>query len=167
MKRKNVFFTTIGVIIFGLVGVWNAGALSEINEDIPDLYISAINPGYTIDGKSFIKPEIQAKYLGIDEFKLHNGHIYATVIIDLETGYILWLERGKDKNIVYNFIRHVGLEWMKKVKAVSCDMNANFQEAFQSMCPHIEIVYDHFHIIKNFNDNVICKIRTDEEKRLI
>ncbi len=67
MKRKNVFFTTIGAIIFGLVGVWNAGALSEINEDIPDLYISAINPGYTIDGKSNVGEMIEIARRNSDE----------------------------------------------------------------------------------------------------
>ena len=43
---------------------------------------------YTTDnGKKLVKPEKQAKYLGIDEFKLHNGRRYATHIIDLESGH--------------------------------------------------------------------------------
>ena len=44
---------------------------------------------YTVDGEKLIKPKQQAKYLGIDEFKLHNGRRYAAHIIDLETGHIL------------------------------------------------------------------------------
>jgi transposase len=52
---------------------------------------------YTIDSKRLIKPDRQAKYLGIDEFKLHDGHRYATHIIDMETGHILWIAKGKTK----------------------------------------------------------------------
>ena len=92
---------------------------------------------YTIDGKKLIQPERQARFLGIDEFKLHDGHKYATVIIDMETGHILWLAHGKKKAVVYGFIDHVGLEWMDGVEAVACDMNSDFQEAFEERCPHI------------------------------
>ncbi len=35
---------------------------------------------YTIDGKKLVKPERQAKYLGIDEFKLHDGYRYAFLL---------------------------------------------------------------------------------------
>lgn len=57
---------------------------------------------YTTDGgRKLIKPDKQAKFLGIDEFKLHNGHRYATHIIDLETGHVLWIQNGKKKQVVY------------------------------------------------------------------
>lgn len=121
---------------------------------------------YTIDGKKLIKPEVQAKYLGIDEFKLHNGYKYATHIIDLETGHVLWIEEGKKKQVVYDFINHVGDEWMKNVIAVACDMNSDFEQAFIDKYPHITIVFDHFHIIKNYNEKVIGAIRKDEQIRL-
>ena len=52
---------------------------------------------YTMDGKEIIKPEKTTKILGIDEFKLHNGRKYATHIIDMETGHILWIANGKKK----------------------------------------------------------------------
>lgn len=121
---------------------------------------------YTIDGKHLKKPERQAKYLGIDEFLLHKGHEYATVIIDLETGHVLWLANGKKKKAVYDFIAHVGEEWMDKVVAVVCDMNSDYQEVFEDTCPHIQVVFDFFHIRKNFNDKVVAEIRKDEQRRL-
>ena len=115
------------------------------------------------DGKrKLIKPERQATVLGIDEFKLHDGHKYATLIVDMKTGHILWLQAGKKKQVVYDFIEHVGEEFMSKVEAVSADMNSDFQEALLEKCPHIKIVYDPFHIVKNFNDKVI----TNENKLL-
>ena len=121
---------------------------------------------YTIDGTRLIKPERQTRYLGIDEFKLHNGRKYATHIIDLETGHILWIANGKKKQVVYDFIDHVGLEWMDGVVAVACDMNSDFQEAFEERCPHIQPVFDYFHLVKNFNDKVVSEVRKDEQRRL-
>ena len=52
------------------------------------------------------------------------------------TVYILWISHGK-KQVVYDFIKHVGLEWMGSVEAVACDMNSDFQEAFEEKCPWI------------------------------
>ena len=88
------------------------------------------------------------------------------LIINLENGHILWIGHGKKKQVVYDFIEHVGLDWIKGVEAVACDMNSDFQEAFQEKCGHISIVYDYFHIVKNFNEKVVSEVRKDEQKRL-
>lgn len=56
---------------------------------------------------------------------------------------------------------------MAGVEAVACDMNSDFQEAFEERCPDIQIVFDHFHIIKNFNEKVVSEIRKDEQRRLL
>ena len=121
---------------------------------------------YVEDGR-LRRPEEQARFLGIDEFKLHNGHKYATHIINMKNGHILWIAEGKKKQVVYDFIEHVGLEWMSHVEAVALDMNSDFQEAFEEKCPHLRMVFDYFHIVKNFNDKVVGEIRKDEQKRLI
>lgn len=133
---------------------------------VKDIDMQRLKEKYTIDGKKLIKPEIQAKFLGIDEFKLHNGYKYAVVIIDMETGHILWLAHGKKKATVYSFIDHVGLDWMDGVEAIACDMNSDFEEAFEDCCPHIQPVFDYFHIKKNLNDKVISEVRKDEQRRL-
>lgn len=122
---------------------------------------------YTIDGKTLIKPERQARYLGIDEFSLHKGHKYAVVIIDMETGHILWLAHGKKKATVYSFIEHVGFEWMDGVEAIACDMNSDFEQAFEDMCPHIQVVYDYFHIVNNYLTKVVAEVRKDLQKELL
>lgn len=121
---------------------------------------------YTVDGKTLRKPERQARRLGVDEFKLHDGHVFATVIIDLDTGHVLWLAHGKKKKAVYDFIDFVGLEWMSKVEAVACDMNSDYEEAFRDTCGHLAVVFDYFHIRKNFNEKVIAEIRKEEQARL-
>ena len=133
---------------------------------VKDIDMERLRALYTLDGKELIKPEKTTKILGIDEFKLHNGRKYATHIIDMETGHILWIANGKIKKVVYDFIKHVGLEWMDHVEAVACDMNSDFQEAFEELCPHIQPVFDHFHLIKNFNDKVVSAVRKDEQRRL-
>lgn len=133
---------------------------------VKDIDLKRLKDLYVEDGKLII-PKQQVKYLGIDEFKLHNGHKYATHIIDLETGHILWIAKGKKKQIVYDFIEHVGEDWMKNVVAVACDMNSDFEQAFIEKCPHISIVFDYFHIVKNFNEKVINEVRKSEYNRLI
>lgn len=134
---------------------------------VKDIDLERLKEKYTVDGERLIQPERQARFLGIDEFKLHDGHKYAVIIIDMETGHILWLAHGKKKASVYSFIEHVGKEWMDGVEAVACDMNSDFQEAFEDRCPHIQTVFDFFHIVKNFNDKVVGQIRKDEQRRLI
>lgn len=84
----------------------------------------------------------------------------------METGHILWIAGGKKKQVVYDFIEHVGMDWMSHVEAVACDMNSDFQEAFEERCEWIQPVFDYFHIVKNFNEKVVSAVRKDEQARL-
>ena len=47
----------------------------------------------------------------VDEFLLPKGNEYLTIIINLETGHVLWLLYSK-KKALYDFIKFVGEEWM-------------------------------------------------------
>ena len=130
---------------------------------VKEMDLQRLKDKYTVDGKTHRKPEKQARFLGVDEFKLHNGYKYASLIIDMESGHILWLAHGKRKRTVYDFIDHVDEAWMDGVEAVACDMNSDFQKAFEERCPHIQPVFDYFHLVKNFNEKVVGAIRKDEE----
>ena len=70
------------------------------NNVVKDIDKKRLQELYTTDNCSKLKtPTKQAKLLDIDEFKLHDGHRYATHIIDLETGHILWIQNGKKKQV--------------------------------------------------------------------
>ena len=118
------------------------------------------------DGNKERKLRKPARYLGADKFKLHNCRRWATVIIDLKTGHVLWLAYSKKKRVVYDLCDFVGEEWMSKVEAIACDMNADFERAFLKRHPRLDVVYDCFHLVKNFNEKVICKVRKDKQARL-
>lgn len=80
------------------------------------------------------KPKIEGpcEHLGVDEQLLHEGNQFATAIIDMKTGAVLQLEETKTKQVIYDFMEHAGEEFMKEVKTISCDMNADFASAFAS-----------------------------------
>ena len=113
-----------------------------------------------------MKPETRPVFIGIDEFSLHHNHRYATVVVDLCTGHVIYLEEGNSKAQAEHFIRKMGPDVMKGVVGVSMDMNAQFSTVFEQMCPWIRIVYDPFHIIRHYNDNVLTEIRRSEQRRL-
>ena len=37
----------------------------------------------------------------------------------------------------------------------------------EGRCPHIQVVFDHFHIVQHFNREVVDRVRKDEQSRLI
>lgn len=82
-----------------------------------------------------IKTERQARYLGIDGWKLHDGSQYATVIIDPETDLILRIQDARKADVVRNFIAHAGEEFMKEVKGIACDMNADLRGLLRKHSP--------------------------------
>lgn len=133
---------------------------------VKEIDMSRLRNRYCAAGGRWKVPDERPRIIGIDEFKLHDGHKYATVILSMENGHVLYLAKGKRKQVVYDFIDFVGEEWMDNVEAVCCDMNSDFQEAFEERCTHVQPVFDYFHIKKNLNDKVISEVRKDEQARL-
>jgi hypothetical protein len=54
------------------------------------------------------KPGYQSRYLGVDEFSLRRNHEYATIVVDLETKDVLFVEK---KRLKCNFI--ISLIWLE------------------------------------------------------
>ena len=115
-KAKEHFITTElesyagKLLAFGLTNK-EVSEITGLNKNIiKAIDLTRLKDLYTIDGETLIAPEEQARFLGVDEFKLHNGHKYATVIVNLENGHILWMAHGKKKEVVFSFIEHLGEE---------------------------------------------------------
>ena len=66
------------------------------------------------------------KYLAVDEFAIHKGHTYATCVMDLESGEVLWVGRGRGKEDFRAFFQEVQPSFLADVQAIAMDMNASY-----------------------------------------
>ena len=113
-----------------------------------------------------MSPTSYSTHIAVDEFLLHKGHRYARVFIALHRRHVVYAEKGKEKQQVENFIKTMGKDWMSHVQAVAMDMNAQYDSAFKEGAPHVQIVYDLFHMVKLYNDRVITAMRRRTQKEL-
>ena len=74
-------------------------------------------------------------------------------MIDLDTGRILWVAKGRGKDALRKFWRRLRLA-RARVEAVACDMSAAYWSAILENLPGAAIVFDHFHIIKLANEKI-------------
>ncbi len=87
------------------------------------------------------------RFLGIDEFARRKGHVYETILCDLEARRALEVSAGRSQEEV---IALLGLlSHPDAVEAVSMDMSASFRPAVQHALPNAQIVVDHFHVIQH------------------
>jgi transposase len=105
-------------------------------------------------GRRYAKiPLRQVRYLAIDEFHVGRKGRFMTVVIDLESGQILWVAKGRGSEALRKFFRRLRLA-RARVKAVACDMAAGYWSAVVKYLPGTEVVFDHFHIIKLANERI-------------
>lgn len=98
----------------------------------------------------------KVRHIAIDEFSIHKGHKYATAVMDLETGQIIWVGKGKTQTSLKPFFDRLRDEKVDtQIESVSCDMNAAYPRMVKTNLPDARILYDFFHVMKKLNDDVI------------
>jgi transposase len=98
-------------------------------------------------------PLRQVRYLAVDEFHVGAKGRFMTVVLDLESGRILWVAKGRGGEALRKFFRRLRVA-RAKVKAVACDMSAAYWSAVLKYLPGVDVVFDHFHIIKLANEKI-------------
>lgn len=80
------------------------------------------------------------RYLAVDEFAIHKGHSYATCVMDIFTGEIIWVGQGKSIESFRKFFKDYTLDYLSEVKAVAMDMNASYNKLVKEYLPNASIV---------------------------
>ena len=106
------------------------------------------------------------RVIAMDEFAIHKGHRYATVIVEPYRKQVLWLGLGRDRADISPFFELLGPAGRAQLQAVAMDMNAGYAEEVKAQCPHADIVYDLFHVIAKYGRQVIDRVRVDQANRL-
>ena len=111
-------------------------------------------------GKRFGNIELgHLRQIAIDEISIGRGHRYLTVVLDLQSGAVVFVGDGKGADALLPFwalLKEAGA----KVEAVATDMSPAFISAVQKNLPESVLVFDHFHVIKLFNDK-LSELRRD------
>ncbi len=91
--------------------------------------------------------------IGIDEFAVRKGHVYKTIVVDLDSGRIIYVGDGKGSEALKKFWRKVKRKNIK-IKHVATDLSAAFIASVMENCPDAVHVFDHFHVVKLMNEKL-------------
>lgn len=85
--------------------------------------------------------------IGIDEISYRKGQKYITVVVDHDSGRVLWAQPGRDKATVHAFFDLLGQERCEKIELVSADGANWIKPVVQERCPNATLCLDPFHVV--------------------
>ena len=85
--------------------------------------------------------------------------------MDLETGEILWVGKGRGMEDFRKFFEEYDMERLSNVKAFAMDMNASFNRLVEKYMPKTEIVYDRYHMQAQYGKDVLGSVRLEEARK--
>jgi len=90
--------------------------------------------------------------IGIDEISHRKGHRYLTVVVDHDTGRLVWAAPGRDRKTVESFLDDLGQERCKQITLVSCDMASWISGPVAERLPGAVRCVDPFHVVQLATD---------------
>lgn len=88
------------------------------------------------------------RLIGVDEICYGRPQKYLTVVVNHETGRVVWSGVGQSSATLGQFFRDLGAVGRSAIKAVTMDMDVAFEKAVRDHLPTAEIVYDRFHVVQ-------------------
>jgi transposase len=98
------------------------------------------------------------RHLSIDEIYVGKRRGYYTLVLDLESGRILWVSPGRGKAGLRGFWRRLRRS-RGRIQAVAMDMSGAYWAAVLEELPGVAVVFDRFHVMQLMNK------RLDELRR--
>ena len=85
--------------------------------------------------------------IGIDEISYKRGHKYLTIVVDHDSGRLLWAAVGRDEATVTRFFELLGEERCAEITHVSADSARWITNADTAKCPQAVQCADPFHVV--------------------
>jgi len=85
--------------------------------------------------------------VGVDELAHRKGHRYITVVINHETGRIVWARKGRSADVVNEFLDVLGEDRIRLLTHVSADGADWIHGPFRARAPQAVICLDPFHAV--------------------
>src|SRR3954466_6473500 len=94
----------------------------------------------------------ELRRIGVDEISIRRGQRYLTVVIDHDSGRLIWAAPGRDRTTVETFLARLGEDRCAELELVSCDMAEWITRPIAAYCPNAEVCLDAFHVVKLATD---------------
>jgi transposase len=92
------------------------------------------------------------RWIGIDEVSYRRGHRYLTLVLDHDSGRVVWASEGaRQKTSLDGFLAALGAERGRCIEAVSIDMAPGYAQALRERLPRATVCIDPFHVVKLAN----------------
>ena len=102
----------------------------------------------------FRKPRLgKLKQIAIDEISIGRGHRYLTVVLNLETGAVVFVDEEKGADALDPFWARLRAS-KAQVEAVATDRSPAYIQAIRDNLGDALHVFDHFHVVKLFNEKL-------------
>lgn len=85
--------------------------------------------------------------IGIDELSYRKGQRYITVVVDHDSGRLVWAADGRDRKTVARFFEELGPERCQLLELVSSDMGDWITHVVGERCPAATLCLDPFHVV--------------------
>ena len=104
--------------------------------------------------RRFSRPPLGSlRLLAIDEISIGHGQRYLTVVLDLESGAVVFVGDGKSAAALAPFWKRLRRS-KARIEAVAVDMSQAYINAVRTHLPQATLVFDHFHVVKLMNDKL-------------
>lgn len=113
--------------------------------------------------RTFGKPRLRdLEVIAIDEIYVGTKNKYFTIVIDWQSGAIVFVGEGKGQNALKPFWKRLSGS-KAEIKAVATDMSSAYYAAVIKNLPNALQVFDRFHIVKLMNDK-LTQLRRDLQR---
>lgn len=104
--------------------------------------------------RKFSRPPLKSlRRIAIDEIYVGKKRKFLTIVLDLETGAVVFVGEGKSAAALDPFWKRLKSA-RKRIEAVAIDMSKAYIQAVTTHLPKAVLVFDHFHVIKLFNEKL-------------
>lgn len=110
------------------------------------------------------RPWKNLRKIGVDEVAIKKGHTYITIVMNLETGDILYAAPDRTQATLERFFRELGPGRCRRIQAVAMDMWQPYAAAVRHYLPRARIVFDKFHVLAQYG-KTLDQIRNTEFKK--
>jgi transposase len=103
-------------------------------------------------GRKYKKPKLKhLRHIAIDEIYLGKRMMFVTLVLDLESGAIVYVGHGKSAESLDPFWKRLRGSGAR-IEAVAADMSNAYALAVHENLPDAVLVNDRFHVVKKYNE---------------